>query len=249
MVVRMNLLQAFDNNILLLKIVAIWCFENEFLYKIYRYFVTSVLVLHIATMILFVVSSKDQELDVILEGTYVTVGATEALIKNALFRRNFTAITNTWHNLEKEEFQPRTDEQKMIIDDYVSSTQIVFKIFNTIVGLTGSTLIILPWLTEESDLPTNSWFPFDYHMPVLHEVIYIVISICALYFVFGNCGINLYCYISMSQIAAQCDLVADTVRNIEDISKNFNTSKLSNHESIKSTILIECVHHYNLIRK
>ncbi|RZC39952.1 7tm 6 domain containing protein [Asbolus verrucosus] len=236
---RVNLLEAFRHNILMLKIIGAWSFADEFWYKIYKYFVTyGVLLNYLSLLAYLIIHHEDSE---VVESLYTLPAITHAYIKFLMFRKNFRQIKETLDILQVEACQPRNETQKKILNDSISFAHFFLKCYTGLVVFLCGTYIERALSHGGKSLPTLGWIPFDYQQPVVYELIFTCQSACFFYWSYMNVSTDCFICISMLQIGSQCDLISDTLRNIHEISTEFK-----NDDFTMRKILIECVSHYNL---
>ncbi|RZB70332.1 7tm 6 domain containing protein [Asbolus verrucosus] len=239
MVLQVDLLQAFKPNMLLLKMVGLWNFDKEFFFKFYKYFITCIMVVDHSSIVAFIVAHirKIEE----AEHLYIIPAFTESLIKTIMFRKNFGKIKETWEILQRHEVQPKNENQKKILENSIILSRVVHYGFTILVFFLCVTTALLPLLTVEKNPPGNLWLPFDYHIPGLFELVYVYVTIMLMYYANVNVSTDVLFSISMIQIGAQCDILYDTLRNIDETARAENKSM--------NEILFQCVEHYRLISK
>jgi hypothetical protein len=77
---------------------------------------------------------------------------------------------------------------------------------------------------------------------------YVCIAIIFVYNFFTHFGVDIFFYTAMVQVDTQCDLLSDTLRNIDDISEEYDHEELGQDRKMHK-ILIESIRHYNVILK
>lgn len=251
--VKLNLVEGFENLIMLLKIVGCWSFPNENVYKVYKFFMLLIGCLFTMTSAIFVF--KNVQLDPIksYETSFFTIAVFEANVKHILFRKNFKKIEEAWKLIQQKEFQPRNHEQKKLLEEYIKIEKNIFKIYFSVflicmvVAVTGAIL-----LNKGNDFPTNHWVPFDYHKSVLFQILFVFFTFALIVCTFTNCSIDACFYLCLLHIISQCILLSNTLRNVHDLNKlneNHRITKNKNKDEVMNDILIECEQHYLHILK
>ncbi|XP_044258382.1 odorant receptor Or1-like [Tribolium madens] len=250
---KINLIKVFDDVKFLLKYLGCWNSpdENTF-YRIYKYFVIISCFLFSITSDIYGLKYAFIDTDKAYEALPLAVGATEAVVKSYLFRKNFQKFTESWNQLQQPEFQPRNEEQKTLLKNYNATIKLLFKVY--VVGVyfcCVNAILISSWMRHK-DLPTDHWFPFDYHKPFLYQCIYLHTAITVYLCSYVNCALDSCFFFSLMQIIAQCDVLANTLRNIHDLDKLKAAHRISEgkgKDEVMNEILIECMKHYLLIRR
>nr|XP_015840813.1 PREDICTED: odorant receptor Or1-like [Tribolium castaneum] len=253
MSVKINLLEVFDNVKFLLKFLGCWTFpEENALYKIHKYFIIITCFLYATTCNIYGLKHAFIDPNKAYETLPIAVGTTEGVLKSYLFRRNFAKVTESWNQIQQQEFQPRNEEQKTLLKNYIAMTKFLFKIY--VVGVyicCVSAIVISSWM-RHNELPTDHWIPFDYHRPFLYQYIYVHLTVGLYLCSFLNCALDSCFYLSLMHITAQCDMLANTLRNIHDLEKlnaAHRVTHCKNKNQVMNEILTECMEHYSLIKK
>ncbi|RZC39108.1 uncharacterized protein BDFB_009940, partial [Asbolus verrucosus] len=245
MVSHIHLQEAFKQNIILLKAMGLWFFDGETFYKLFKYFVQSSLVFDSTSLIIYV--AKNIGTKNVTDTIYSLPGSLEVVLQSVLFRRNFQLIERSLNNLQQPQFQPRNKSQEKILKDSVSLSKTVFFSFFGLVFVMISMWMVIPLTKKDKVLPTKYWIPFDYTLPVVYELLYIFECTCIIFHAFSNVALDTFFSIAMVQIGAQCDILCDTIKNIHELASDSKSLKNENEYNKMETILIECIHHYNLI--
>jgi hypothetical protein len=95
---------------------------------------------------------------------------------------------------------------------------------------------------------TLTCYTFDYEAPSVYLKMYIFIAVVFVYNFFTHFGVDLFFYTAMVQVDTQCDILGDTLRNIDAISEEDDREELGQDKKMHK-ILIESVRHYNVILK
>jgi hypothetical protein len=243
---QINLQEAFKQNVVLLKAMGLWFFDGECFYKLFKYFVQSSLVFDSTSLIIYV--ALNIRTKKVTDTIYSLPGSLEVVLQSVLFRKNFTLIKKSLDNLQQQQFQPRTAAQKKILNDSIALSRTVFYSFFGLVFVMIGMWMVLPLTKEGKVLPTKYWIPFDYHLPVVYELLYIFECTCIIFHAFSNVALDTFFSIAMVQIGAQCDILCDTIRNMHEIAEADEEEENEYNKKMDKT-LVECIHHYNLIEE
>ncbi|EEZ99304.2 odorant receptor 48 [Tribolium castaneum] len=244
---KIDLLEPFDNVTRLLKILGLWYSPNEtIVYKIYKNFVMATCFLYTLTCTVYGFKFMS------FETLEIAFGAVEGVLKSLMFRLKFQKIAESWQQIRQQEFQPRNEHQRTVLKWYIEVTKSLFLVyfFGVYIGCI-SALTVSSWLRHK-DFPTDHWFPFNYRRPFLYQYIYVHITVGFYLTAFLNCASDSCFYLSLLHITAQCEILADTLKNVHDLHK-LNAAKKNSgqkgEDEVMNQILIECMKHYNLIKK
>ncbi|XP_064212207.1 odorant receptor 4 isoform X2 [Tribolium castaneum] len=229
---KINLLEPFENVTRLLKILGCWYSPNETaVYKIYKNFIIATCFIYTVTCNIYVFQKMFTDSDKAYETLEIAVGSAEGVLKGIIFRTKFQKITESWQQIQQPEFQPRNEKQKI----YVGC-------------VTG--IVVSSWLRHK-DLPTDHWLPFDFRRPFLYPYVYVHVTVGLYLNSFTNCVLDSCFYLSLLHITAQCDVLADTLKNIHDLDKlnGKNVPERENVDEVMNKILTECMKHFKLIQK
>ncbi|XP_015840820.1 odorant receptor 4 isoform X2 [Tribolium castaneum] len=232
---QIDLKEAFKQNIVLLKAMGLWFFQNERFYKLFKCFVQGSLVFDSTSLIIYV--ALNIRIKNVTDTIYSLPGSLEVVLQAILFRKNFHLIRKSLNNLKQKEFQPKNDTQEKILKDSIALSRRVFYSFFWLVFVMIGMWMVLPLTKKGKYLPTKYWIPFDYRLPVVYELLYVFECSCIIFHAFSNVALDTFFSIAMIQIGAQCDVLCDTIRNMDEQEKTNTMDR----------ILIECVHHYRLI--
>ncbi|XP_044258383.1 odorant receptor 4-like [Tribolium madens] len=243
---QLNLKEAFKQNIVLLKAMGLWFFENESFYKLFKYFVQGSLVFDSTSLIIYV--ALNIRIKNVTDTIYSLPGSLEVVLQAILFRKNFHLIRKSLQNLKQKEFQPKNDTQEKILKDSIALSRHVFYSFFGLVIVMIGMWMILPLTKQGKYLPTKYWIPFDYRLPVVYELLYLFECSCIIFHAFSNVALDTFFSIAMIQIGAQCDVLCDTIRNMDELTEtNLEDNYEKNNAMNKK--LIDCIHHYRLIEE
>ncbi|EEZ99303.1 odorant receptor 4 [Tribolium castaneum] len=249
---KINLREPFENVTRLLKILGCWYFPNESLvYKMYKNFALITCCMYTVTSIIYSFKYMSIDYDKAYESLEIGVGTAEGVLKGIIFRMKFQKITESWQQIQQPEFQPRNEKQKMLLRRYIYVTKFLFKVYFFVVYIVCVTGLIVSSLLRHKDLPTDHWLPFDYRKPFLHQYIYLHLTAGLYLNSLTNCAVDSCFYLSLLHITAQCDVLADTLKNIHDLDKlnAKNAPERENKDQVMNKILVECMKHFNLIKK
>ncbi|XP_063909856.1 odorant receptor Or1-like [Zophobas morio] len=246
MMLQVNLLEAFKQNIILLKSMGLWCYKNERFYKFFKYYVQSSLVFDSSSLIIYV--ALNIGIKNVTDTIYSLPGSLEVVLQSVLFRKNFHLIKKSLDNLNQPQFQPKNEAQVKILKDSIILSRKVFYSFFGLVFVMITMWMVLPLTKKGKFLPTKYWIPFDYRLPVVYELLYVFECCCIIFHAFSNVALDTFFSIAMVQIGAQCDVLCDSIRNVRELAKINTDGELKQEEYNRmEKVLIGCVHHYNSI--
>ncbi|RZB39518.1 7tm 6 domain containing protein [Asbolus verrucosus] len=184
---------------------------------------------------LFFVDSDFEDLE---EMTLIYVAEFLVIIKVYCFMRNIKLIKHLMATLNTDMFQPKTIQQKMLIKPALNFWKLVYNIFTAAGGPLTSLWVFLPLLTKTKKiaLPVSVWYPYDIQASPMYEITYLYQIVSVFYIVVAIYNIDMLISALMMYTGAQCDILCDNLRNLEDNeSRNFNRK------------LIDCIRHHQEI--
>jgi hypothetical protein len=241
---RCNYLRAFRLNMLMLKLTGQWCFKTEFFYKLYKHLLSLVLIMNYLSMVgSAVLNFQDKEVS---KNLYNVPSITTSVVKNVMFRRNFAKVQEMFTVLKMQHEKARLEDQQ-IVNREIAFSDVTVKSCFYLVLVMSFTLFLAPLMQEEPTLPLIIWLPFDYRAgSIVFGVVYSLDCLLFLYYAYTNVAADLFFYISSIQIGAQCDIVDNRLKKVNEIE-----TKMSEHgetpDNQMQEILVECVRYYNTI--
>ncbi|KAJ3621536.1 hypothetical protein MTP99_003657 [Tenebrio molitor] len=243
---QVNILPAFNLIITSLTMLGLWHRDGSFVYKIYARIISGGLITASLSMIVCLIVRFGEE-DV-MNSVYYLPGLLCSPIKNICFRKNLNKI-GYLIDLTRKKYSPlRSNAHKVIVDESIAYSTLIFKICVFLMTVSSINFITSPLWKETKDLPLIVWVPFDYEAPSVYLKMYIFIAVVFVYNFFTHFGVDLFFYTAMVQVDTQCDILGDTLRNIDDISQEDDREELGQDKKMHK-ILIESVRHYNVILK
>lgn len=231
---HLNLSESFKHNILLLKVVGAWSFENNILYSIYKN------ILACASFLMYLLSIIDVILNFnnreVMENVYNMPALLESPIKLVMFRKNFEKILKTLAILQSSHFQAKNKNQKEILQKAIFYSKLLQILYFFVTVVSVGALLIFPLIKGDYKLFILLWLPFEYKKPFYFQIVYSYIFIFSTLCAYVNVATDTFLYISWIQIGAQFDCVSNTL-----------TSLKISEELAEEKILIKCVQHYNKI--
>jgi hypothetical protein len=184
----------------------------------------------------------------VMNSLYYLPGLLCGPIKHICFRKNLNKIGQLM-DLTPEKYSTVSRAAQIVIaDESIVFSKSIFKICAFLMTVSSVNFITSPLWREIKDLPLIVWVPFDYEAPSVFLKMYVCIAIIFVYNFFTHFGVNIFFYTAMVQVDTQCDLLSDTLRNIDDISEEYDHEELGQDRKMHK-ILIESIRHYNVILK
>nr|CAL23160.2 gustatory receptor candidate 27 [Tribolium castaneum] len=234
-----NPLEAFKLNTFFLKALTVWHVENP-TYRLYKIFVVfSFAVTFFSAWICALVNYNVSEIS---ENFYYLPAMSTGPLKYAIFQKNFTNIVNLTHLLETQYAKIRTENQKKIFDESVIFERKVMKNFAILIIPTCVAMFIVPYFQDRREMPLIVWFPFDYKQPVVFDLVYFILAFACISIAYTNVSTDAFFYTCLIQIETQCEIVSDTLRNLDKIVTNGFRNVAESRK-----IFIECIEQYNVI--
>jgi hypothetical protein len=243
---QVNIFPAFHLTITELTLLGLWYRDGSFVYKIYARMISGGLITATLSMIVCLIVRFGEE-DV-MNSLYYLPGLLCAPIKNICFRKNLHKIGHLMDLMQKKYTPMRSDAHKVIVNESIAYSTLLFKICVLLMTVSSINFITSPLWKETKGLPLIVWVPFDYEAPSVYIKMYIFIAVVFVYNFFTHFGVDLFFYTAMVQVDTQCDILGDTLRNIDDISEEDDREELGQDKKMHK-ILIESVRHYNVIIK
>lgn len=227
-----NLRHAFQQNIVLLKIVGAWNFEKNTFYTIYKnLLVIATFLMYFSSIISVLINFNDREVS---ENLYTLPAMLESPIKLIIFRKNFEKVLLTLSILKSKHFQAKNQNQKLILKKAIYYSRLLQFWYINLAGLSAGVLFIYPLIKGGYKLFITFWLPFEYQKPIYFEIVYFYVFLFSTCCAYVNVATDSFLYISWIQIGAQFDCVSDTLENLKANQKK---------------ILIQCILHYDTILK
>lgn len=231
---KISLLDAFKDNILILKIVGIWKLKS-ISYAIYRH----ILIFVISSMYLSTIIEIFLNTEELFENLYLMGAEFEGPLKLIFFRRHFQKVLKTIAILKSKYFQPLNKTQKKILESGINLSKLVQKTYFLLTAAAIGILFFPEYYKNGYNVVVFLWIPFDYRRSGYFECIYSYILLASIYTCYINISSDSFFYTSMIQIGAQFDCIANTMEESNAIAKL--------KKKTKRKILVRCIKHYDLV--
>ncbi|KAJ3636018.1 hypothetical protein MTP99_008869 [Tenebrio molitor] len=159
-----------------------------------------------------------------------------ASVKVCFFVRKIKIIKSLMKELDCEDFQPRSEHQKIFLEPTLNSWRAIYAVFWTMVAPALLFLVFFPVIdgsARQYRLPFWAWYPYDtttspnYEISYFHQVFSIwFLAIC-------NLNMDTLMAALMMYTVTQCDILCDNLRNIKG--------------GDRGEKIIECVEHHKKI--
>jgi hypothetical protein len=159
-----------------------------------------------------------------------------ASIKVYYFMRKIKTIKRLLKELESEEFQPRSEHQKISLEPTLKSWKVIYAAFWIVTVPALSSVSIFPIIdgsARHHRLPFWAWYPYDTTTSPNYEITYFY-QVVGIWFL-AICNINMDTLMAalMMYTVTQCDILCDNLRNIKS--------------GDRGKQIIECVQHHKKI--
>ncbi|KAJ3663621.1 hypothetical protein Zmor_007865 [Zophobas morio] len=211
------------------------------LYTIYATFmVTFFPACHIIAQFIAVYFVEDLQSAVAI--IYVSLIEIIASIKIYFTMRRTSVIKKCMETFKKDWFQPKNQDQKLIILENFKLWNFVFKmLYASCFSCTFFWFLPL-LLGERENLPFIAWFPFDYSKPPYFELVYFYQILCTIYLCLVHVSVDTTIFGLKVCIGCQFDMLSDNLRRFASVADGSqNGTPLEN--------LIKCVIHRKEILK
>jgi hypothetical protein len=232
-------------NILTLKVVGLWPRnEGVFQFDLYTVYALICVFVFIDGSLLFQITYlvfAHFDLEALVQPIFIVWTATLGSIKVLYFIRNRRIIKQLMRALTDDLFQPTTAEQINLVSPALNIWRKIYGTYWFLVIVTVFLWLFYPLLDKsfhKRQLPIPAMYPYDttetpfYEISYLHQVIGL--------FLVAVAGLNVDTLMAalMVYTGAQCDILCDNLRNLEDSSAT---------KSEYNMMLIRCVEHHKKI--
>ncbi|RZC32999.1 7tm 6 domain containing protein, partial [Asbolus verrucosus] len=229
-------------NILMLRLVGLWP-EGDEIYKLNFYTLYSVISIVVfttahnffQTVHIFMVYS---DLEALAAAIFVTLTDLLAQMKIFYFTHNMSILKGLMIKLNCEMFLPKRESQRMLVRPSLSFWKMTYTMFWMPVGTTLFLWAIFPVLdgsVKQHRLPFAAWYPYDAKISPFYEITYFHQVISILLMATANLNMDMLIAALMVYIGAQCDLLCDDLRNLQEV--NFNSALLDSIEHHKNIVI------------
>ncbi|XP_068912914.1 odorant receptor Or1-like [Tenebrio molitor] len=236
-------------NIILLKVVGLWPKGDE-TYKCNLYTAYAIIsgtlftIGHnlLQTINLFFIYNN---LEAVTATIFVSLTQLLAILKSYYLVQNMGILKQLMVTLNSEMFQPKNAKQKILIEPNLSFWKTIFRAYWGNACCTLFLWAVFPIIdntVKEFRLPLLVWYPYNTKISPLYEITYIYQIICCYFICIINISVDTLIAALNMYIGAQCDILCDDLRNIDDYSKNSSVD-------IVNERWINCImHHKEILR-
>ncbi|KAJ3663374.1 hypothetical protein Zmor_007651 [Zophobas morio] len=227
-------------NIASLKVLGLWPEGNEGykknLYTLYAFISLNLFVNghnFFQTMNIFFVYTDLQALTALV---FITITDLMALVKVYYFVRNMKQLKNLMVTLDEKLFQPKYFNQKLVFISGLNFWKFTYVLYHIPVVPTLSAWIVYPVLdgsAKDYRLPFSAWYPYNTKISPFYQITYIYQIVSIWFMAFSALNMDALMAALMMFVGAQCDILADNVKNLGHTDYN--------------THLLECVKHHKKI--
>jgi hypothetical protein len=159
-----------------------------------------------------------------------------ASVKVCFFVRKIKIIKSLMKELDCEDFQPRSEHQKIFLEPTLNSWRAIYAVFWTMVAPALLFLVFFPVIdgsARQYRLPFWAWYPYDTKTSPNYEISYFH-QVFSIWFL-AICNLNMDTLMAalMMYTVTQCDILCDNLRNIKS--------------GDRGEKIIECVEHHKKI--
>lgn len=173
-----------------------------------------------------------------------------ASIKAYIFLTRFRLVRKIVNTLDTDNFQPKNTQQEETVRHNFNIQKRINIAFMTIVFGIVAARCAEPFFTNDTYLPYNCWYPYDFKKSPYYELSWIHQLISVYYCCVVIVNFDMFAVTLMIYIGQECDMLVNTVENIEEFTarkvtpqdhrKTIGKSKNFIMTRINST-LIDCI--------
>ncbi|KAH0820907.1 hypothetical protein MTP99_008857 [Tenebrio molitor] len=239
---KFNWKSAISVNTWFLKLIGLW--PGPDLYKMNKYTFYMIFVIFLINSHIFFQAAnainayKNLKALITIMFTIFTKLLTSA--KMLMFVRKSGTLQRFMLQMESEEFQPKNDQQVMMVQRLLKSWKKVYFVFWVMALCIVSLRTFFPLLdgtVKDYRLPLRAWYPYDYKTSPLYEITYLHQVICD--WISATATVNTDTFIAalMMCIGTQCDILSDNLRHLTNCEDDGEFNKK----------LVDCIEHHKKI--
>lgn len=234
---------AISINIIKLQIVGLWPPGNH-LYSFNLYTgwtltaITIFIYAHNFFQVLYMIFNIN-DLEAITSTAFINISELTGILKSYYLIQNMKILKKLMHTLTTKMFQPKTQFQKVLIDQNIKSWKTLYFLYW---GMSSgalffwSTFPILDKSIKVYRLPFMAWYPFNTKISPNYEIIYIYQVVSILCVAFTVLGTDTLIAALNTFIGTQFDLLCDDIKHMfDDLTTDSNKN------------LINCIKHHRKI--
>ena len=210
-------------NIFVLRLIGLWPRRRKN-YKIDSYTLYSLLLLilfmtmHeiVLTYTLFQVYTN---LEALTEIIFMYGLETLLIFKVCCFMKNMTSVKEIMHHLNDDLFQPKNQEQIILVQPGLKEWKITYTIFSTsmVANIFFWTFYpILDGSVNERRLPFLALYPYDFKESPFYQLTYLHQIISVSLMAIAAINIDMFLGAVMAYLGSQCELICDNLKNIKE---------------------------------
>ncbi|RZC38783.1 7tm 6 domain containing protein [Asbolus verrucosus] len=238
-------------NLFFLWTIGLWPKADE-VYKLNFYTLYSVISMifficsfgMLATVNIFVVDSDFEDSE---EMIMYLLGGILTQLKVYMFIKHMKMLKQLMTTLNSDIFQPKTLKQKCLVEPALNFWRIIYNAFTTIGGPVITLWLFLPLLSKNKQfqLPINVWYPYNTKTSLFYKITYIHQIFSVFYTVIFVYNADMLIAALMVYVGAQCDILCDDLRSLQDDQADNFFKKLINsiqhHEEILRSVIISLI--------
>lgn len=230
---KFNWKSTININIIILRCVGLWPKDNQVygwdLYTIYSFLSINLFInshsLSQAANLFFIYT----DLEAIAANIYITITDLLASLKVYYFVKNIALIKELMRTLDTQEFQPKTNEQHVLVKPGLKAWKIAFAMFWTPSSLTLSLWAIYPILDgtyKDYRLPFSAWYPYDTKKHPSYELTYLYQVLSIWFLATANISFDTFSAALMMYVGTQCEVLCNNLKYIATDAESSYSDKL-----------------------
>lgn len=178
------------------------------------------------------------ELNAVVSIFYVVMSEYMGTIKVYFIITKIKELKNCLSMINSDWFQPKTHEQKLMIERRVRFWKIICMLFYVSTGVCNTFWMLNPLLdsSDERHLPFLIWYPYDETATPFYEISYTIQFLNTAYLLLAHIYVDVLVAVFNVFIACHFEMIRDNIRNIcgdDDLDK----------------AIVDCViHHHNIMK-
>ncbi|KAJ3663354.1 hypothetical protein Zmor_007640 [Zophobas morio] len=230
-------------NILMLRIVGLWPKRNEILkLNLYTFYaiISTQLYLSCHTFFQLMQMYFVDDLEALISTIVASCSELLASIKAIYFLINAKLLKQLMDKLNTESFQPRTSEELALVEPELYVWQVMYLVFSLSGYMTIALFTFFPILDHsvyDYQLPFPAWYPFNFKVSPVYEIVYFYQAISTWYLGVAHVNMDLLMAALMLFAGVQCDILCHRLKNLTELSKesdNEITECIKHHQKIIS---------------
>ena len=208
-------------NVSILKMMGLWPKRTE-KYKFNLYLVYALIVIFLFEVVHTLTQAINvffvfNNFNALMRTTYVLLTELLGLLKIYCFTQNIQILKHLLTMLDRRLFQPRTTQQKVLIEMDLKLWARIYSILSVCcIGalIFWSIFPILDGSYREGQLPFLAWYPFDFGVTPLHQIMYIYQIVSSSILAISNLNIDTLLAALNLFAGAQFDILCDNLKGL-----------------------------------